>query len=178
MVTCRLERQNREEEGSVKVYGIAEIARALDCDPGLVGKWRERHKLPAPDAELAVGPVWLAATIEPLLAAGGPEPKAPGQRLRKFKVTARMTAGPYPALSNDRRSNFQAAIAATHRTGSLEPPIVRWDMLDEATVTIECEAHDPSTATETVRSIIRRNAEFVAHIGVRQIEILSISPDR
>jgi hypothetical protein len=160
----------------VKVYGIAEIARALDSDPGLVGKWRERYKLPAPDAELATGPVWLADTIEPLLAAGGPEPKAPGQRLRKFQVTARMTAGHYPRLTNDRRSDFQAAIAAAHRTGYLMPPTVRWDMLDEATVTMECEAHEPSTATETIRSIIRRNAEFVAHIGVREIEILSVSP--
>ena len=160
----------------MKVYGIAEIARALDTDPGLVGKWRERHKLPAPDAELATGPVWLADTIEPLLAEGGPQPKAPGQRLHKFQVTARMTAGPYPGLTNDRRSHFQAAIAATHRTGYLRPPSVRWDMLDEATVTIECEAHDPSTAAETVRSVIRRSAEFVAHIGVRGIEILSVSP--
>jgi len=160
----------------MKVYGIAEIARALDADPGLVGKWRERHKLPAPDAELATGPVWLADTIEPLLAAGGPEPKTPGQRLRKFRVTARMFAGPYPALTNDRRSHFQAAIAATHRTGDLEPPTARWDMLDEAIVMLECEAHEPTTAAETVRSIIRRSAEFVAHIGVREIEIISISP--
>jgi hypothetical protein len=160
----------------VKVYGIAEIARALDTHPGLVGKWRERHKLPAPDAELATGPVWLADTIEPLLAAGGPEPRTPGQRLRKFQVTARMTAGPYPALTNDSRSCFQAAIAATHRTSYLKPPTVQWDMLDQATVTIECEAHEPSAAAETVRSIIRRNAEFVAHIGVLDIEILSISP--
>jgi hypothetical protein len=160
----------------VKVYGIAEIARALDTDPGLVGKWRERHKLPAPDAELATGPVWLADTIEPLLAAGGPEPRVPGHRLRKFQVTARMTAGPYPALTNDRRSNFQAAIAATHRTGYLKPPTTRWDMLNEAVVMIECEAHEPSVAAETVRSIIRRNAELVAHIGVREIEIISISP--
>jgi hypothetical protein len=159
----------------MKVYGITEIARALDTDPGLVGKWRERHKLPAPDAELATGPVWLADTIEPLLAAGGPEPRTPGQRLRKFKVTARMTAGPYPALTNDRRSFFQAAIAATHQPGSPEPA-VRWDMLDEATVTMECEAHEPSAAAETVRSIIRKNAELVAHIGVREIEIISISP--
>lgn len=160
----------------MKVYGIAEIARALGTDPGLVGKWRERHKLPAPDAELATGPVWLADTIEPTLAAGGPEPKAPGQRLRKFQITARMTAGPYPGLTNAHRSNFQAAIAATHRTGYLEPPAVRWDMLDEATITIECEAHDPSAAAETARSIIRRSAEFVAHIGVRDIEIVNISP--
>lgn len=160
----------------MKVYGIAEIARALDTDPGLVGKWRERHKLPAPDAELAVGPVWLADTIEPLLAAGGPAPRAPGQRLRKFTVTARMTAGLYPSLTNDRRSNFQAAIAATHRTGYLKPPTVRWDMLDEAIVTIEVEANDPLVATEVVRSIITRNAELVAHIGVREIEIKSIMP--
>jgi hypothetical protein len=159
----------------VKVYGIAEIACALDTDPGLVGKWRERHKLPAPDAELATGPVWLADTIEPLLAAGGPASRAPGQRLRKFQVTARMTAGLYPALTNDRRSHFQAAMAAAHRTGYLKPPAVQWDMLDEVTVTIECEAHEPATAAETVRSIIRRNAEFVAHIGVREIEIISIS---
>ena len=159
----------------MKVYGIAEIARALDADPGLVGKWRERHKLPAPDAELATGPVWLADTIEPVLAAGGPAPKAPGQRLCKFQVTARMTAGPYPSLTNARRSNFQAAVAATHRTGSLKPPVVRWDMLDQAAVTMECEAHDPSTAADTVRSVIRRSAEFVAHIGVRDIEIVSIS---
>jgi hypothetical protein len=25
---------------AMKVYGITEIARALDADPGLVGKWR------------------------------------------------------------------------------------------------------------------------------------------
>ena len=159
----------------MKIYGITEIARALDTDPGLVGKWRERHKLPAPDAELATGPVWLADTIEPLLAAGGPQPRTPGQRLRKFRVTARMAAGPYPALTNDRRSFFQAAIAATPQAGHLDPP-VRWDMLDEATVTLECEAHEPSAAAETARSIIRKSAEFVAHIGVREIEIISISP--
>src|SRR6266849_874627 len=160
----------------LKVYGISEIARALDAEPGLVGKWRERHKLPAPDAELATGPVWLAETIEPLLAAGGPAARPPGQRLRTFRVTARMTAGPYPALTNARRSSFQAAIAATHRTGYLKRPAARWDQLDEATVTIECEAHDPAAAAETVRSIIRRNAEFVAQIGVREIEVVKISP--
>ena len=158
------------------VYGIAEIARALGEDPGLVGKWRERHKLPAPDAELATGPVWLAATIEPLLEAGGPQPKAPGRRLRKFEVTARMTAGLYPRVTNAHRSSFQAAIAATHRTGHLRPPTVLWDMLDEAIITMECEAQEPSVAAETVRSIIRRNAEFVAQIGVREIDVVKISP--
>ena len=159
----------------MRVYGITEIARALGTDPGLVGKWRERHKLPAPDAELATGPVWLADTIEPLLAAGGPAPRTPGQRLRTFRVTARMTAGQYPALTNDRRSFFQAAIAATDHARDHEPP-VRWDMLDEATVTLECEAHDPLAAAEIIRSVIRKNAEGIAHIGVREIEIISITP--
>src|SRR5579863_2440647 len=112
------------------------------CDPRRQPRWRERYKLPAPDAELATGPVWLAGTIEPLLAAGGPQPRVPGQRLRKFQVTARMIAGPYPTLTNDRRSNFQAAIAATHRTSYLKPPTARWEMLNEAVVTIECEAHE------------------------------------
>jgi hypothetical protein len=159
----------------VKVYGIAEIARALDVDPGLVGKWRERHKLPAPDAELGTGPVWLAETIEPLLAAGGPEPRTPGKRLRKFEVTARMAAGLYPGLTNARRANFQAAVAATYRNSHLPPPAVRWDMLDEATVTITCEAQDSAAAAETARAIIRRTAEFVAQIGVREIEVVQIS---
>ena len=79
-------------------------------------------------------------------------------------------------MTNDRRSFFQAAIAATHRPGYFEPPTVQWDMLDEATVTMECEAHEPSAAAETIRSIIRKNAELVAHIGVHEIEIISISP--
>lgn len=87
-----------------------------------------------------------------------------------------MTAGPYPALTNDRRSHFQAAIAATHRAGDLKPPTAQWDMLDEATVTIECDAHEPSAVAGIARSLIRRNAEFVAHIGVREIEITGISP--
>lgn len=158
------------------VYGIAEIARALGEDPGLVGKWRERHKLPAPDAELATGPVWLAETIEPLLEAGGPQPKAPGRRLRTFEVTARMTAGLYPRLTNARRSSFQAAIAAAHRAGHLRRPSALWDMLDEAVVTIECEAHDPATAAEIARSMIRRSAEGIAQIGVRKIEVTKVSP--
>ena len=85
-------------------------------------------------------------------------------------------AGPYPSLTNQRRSNLQAAIAATHRTGYLNLAAVHWDKLNEATVTMECEAHDPSAAAETARSIIRRSAEFVAHIGVRDIEIVNISP--
>lgn len=48
-------------------YGIAEIADALGIDRQLVTVWRRRssHGMPAPDDELASGPLWLAHTIEP-----------------------------------------------------------------------------------------------------------------
>ncbi len=86
-----------------------------------------------------------------------------------------MTAGLYPSLTDARRSNFQAAVAATHRAGYLNPPTVLWDMLDEAVITMQCEARDPTAAAETVSSVIRRNAEYVAQIGVREIEVIKVS---
>lgn len=51
-------------------YGISEIAVAIAADRQLVTAWRRRgsHAMPEPDAELASGPIWLAATIEPWIA--------------------------------------------------------------------------------------------------------------
>jgi transposase-like protein len=51
-------------------YGIAEIADALGVDRQLVTVWRRRasHGMPAPDDELAAGPLWLAHSIEPWIA--------------------------------------------------------------------------------------------------------------
>lgn len=48
-------------------YGIAEIADALGLNRQLVTVWRRRRSwdMPEPDDELASGPLWLAATIEP-----------------------------------------------------------------------------------------------------------------
>lgn len=50
-----------------ELYGIAEIADALGQSRQLVTVWRRRRTrgMPEPDAELASGPVWLGATIEP-----------------------------------------------------------------------------------------------------------------
>jgi predicted DNA-binding transcriptional regulator AlpA len=54
----------------MKLYGIAEIAQALGVSRGLVAQWYRRGKLPEPDARLAMGPVWTAATIEPWIRQG------------------------------------------------------------------------------------------------------------
>lgn len=50
-----------------RFYGIAEIADAVGVDRQLVTVWRRRssHGLPAPDEELASGPLWAAETVEP-----------------------------------------------------------------------------------------------------------------
>ena len=66
----------------MKLYGIAEIAQALGIRPGTVSLWRHRGKLPEPDVELAMGPVWTEATILPWLAAKAREgyPEVQGAR--------------------------------------------------------------------------------------------------
>ncbi|MEU5691770.1 hypothetical protein [Actinosynnema sp. NPDC020468] len=50
-----------------RYYGIAEIADSLGLGRQLVTVWRKRrsHGMPEPDAELASGPLWLGATVEP-----------------------------------------------------------------------------------------------------------------
>ncbi|WP_157892247.1 MULTISPECIES: hypothetical protein [Frankia] len=50
-----------------RYYGIAEIADVLGVDRQLVTVWRRRlsRGMPPPDEELAAGPLWTAATIEP-----------------------------------------------------------------------------------------------------------------
>ena len=57
--------------GGRQHYGIAEIADSLGVDRQLVTVWRRRRSrgIPEPDDELAAGPLWLAATIEPWISA-------------------------------------------------------------------------------------------------------------
>ena len=55
-------------------------------------------------------------------------------------------------------------------------PVVLWDMLNEATVTVECVASDAAAAAETVQAVIRHTAEADAQIGVREIKIVKVSP--
>jgi hypothetical protein len=109
-----------------------------------------------------------------LTAEAGPQPAVPGEPPRKFKVTARLIAEPYPQLTNSRRWNFQNAIAA-HPVRGLGRPAVLWDMLNEATVTVEWVACDAVAAAETVQAVIRHTAEADAQIGVREIKIVKVS---
>lgn len=65
-------------------YGLAEIADALGVERQLVTVWRKRRSrgIPEPDAELASGPLWRGATVEPwidamrhnLASSGDPRP--------------------------------------------------------------------------------------------------------
>jgi hypothetical protein len=80
-------------------YGIAEIADALGVARQLVAAWRRRrsHGMPEPDAELASGPVWLGATIEPWLDALParpiePEPVGPAEVHRVARRVLRLLA--------------------------------------------------------------------------------------
>lgn len=47
------------------LYGVAEIADELGVSRVTVAQWLKRGKMPAPDARLAMGPVWKARTIRP-----------------------------------------------------------------------------------------------------------------
>jgi len=50
---------------------------------------------------------------------------------------------------------------------------VRWDeSLDQAMVTIACQHQDAASAGDWARSFIRRQAEVMAHIHVRDVEIV------
>jgi hypothetical protein len=80
----------------------------------------------------------------------------------------------YPPLTNERRWAFQNAIALP-RGRPLIRAAARWDKLDEATVTIECQASETATAAEAARTIIRRIAGLTGQIGVRDIEVARVA---
>lgn len=53
----------------MKLYGTKEIAEELGMRPATLSMWLKRGKIPTPDAQLSMGPVWTARRIEPWIAA-------------------------------------------------------------------------------------------------------------
>jgi hypothetical protein len=105
----------------------------------------------------------------------GPRPAgAPGQ-LRTYTLAIRVIAELYPPLTNQRRWAFQNAVALS-RGHPLIRAAARWDKLDEAAVTIECQARDAAAAAEAARAIIRRIARLTGQIGIRDIKITRVTP--
>jgi len=105
---------------------------------------------------------------------GGHErPGTPGQ-LRTYKLTVRVIAELYPPLTNERRWAFQNAIALS-RGRPVIRAAARWDKLDEATVTIECQARDAAAAAEAAGAAIRRTAGLTGQIGVRDIRVARVA---
>ena len=154
----------------MKIYGTTEIARTLHVDAALVSKWRERNKLPPADAELSSGPVWLAETIEPFLKAGRPAAKPRGGPLSLYVVSARMKTGRFPPIGSEDQERFTEAITGI-RSRALFNPTVTWTGAHQAEVKIGCMASEPVEAGSRVRTIIMRQAQSGAHIGVKDVEI-------
>jgi hypothetical protein len=136
------------------------------------GKRRDGHERPGPRRQL--GPAGQMPGSGPQPAADCQRPGTPGQ-LRTYKLTVRVIAELYPPLTNERRWAFQNAIALS-RGRPLIRATARWDKLDEAAVTIECQARDAAAAAEIARAIIRRTAGLTGQIGVRDIKVARVAP--
>lgn len=78
-----------------QLFGLTEIADALGADPAIVRVWYHRKKLPSPTEQLATGPVWFRADIEPWITAvierGGRPPELPRGRPRKSEDKCKRT---------------------------------------------------------------------------------------
>ena len=158
----------------MKMYGLTEIARALGVEPVLVAKWRERGKLPPADAELSVGPVWLAATIEPLLESGGPGRKPPGRRPGVYEVQALVKLGRFPAMDASAQQRFDEVMVGGYNRG-IGRPGVAWQNPGRAIVTMGCTAADDDEAFGTVKSMIMRRANNVALVAVDDVERVGVT---
>jgi hypothetical protein len=83
-----------------RFYGITEIARALGVTRGTVAQWRHRGSqgMPAPDTQLASGPVWLAETIEPWMRRMGVDTDIADDTPPVEQPSSPMTKPPVPDL--------------------------------------------------------------------------------
>jgi hypothetical protein len=161
-------------EAGVKVYGLTEIGRALGVDAALVAKWRERGKLPPADAELSVGPVWLARSIEPLLESGGPDRKPRGRRPGTYEVQVLVKLGRFPAVDAPAQQRFDQTMVGGYNRG-IGSPGVTWQDSSQALVTMGCMAADDDEAFDSVKSMIMRRSNNVALVAVDDVERVGVT---
>jgi hypothetical protein len=140
----------------------------------LVAKWRERGKLPPADAELSVGPVWLAGTIEPLIENGGPDRKPRGRRPGTYEVQALVKLGRFPAVDTAAQQRFDAAMVGGYNRGIGKPGVI-WRNPGRVLVTMGCMAADDDEAFGSVKSMIMRRANNVALVAVEDVEQVGVS---
>jgi hypothetical protein len=99
------------------------------------------------------------------------EARLTGQTSRLYKVTAILHVRPYPRGTDEQRQRFTDAIHALHSRVVMQPA-AEWEGPDQARVTLACQAEDTSSAAERARAIIERNAANVAHIYVKDIDVI------
>jgi hypothetical protein len=95
--------------------------------------------------------------------------------LRTYRLAVRVIAQLYPPLTNQRRWAFQNAVAPSRGHPAIRAA-ARWDQLDEAAVTIQCQARDAAAAAGAARAMIRRTARLTGQIGIRDIKITGSHP--
>jgi hypothetical protein len=78
---------------------------------------------------------------------------------------------PYPRGTDEQRQRFTDAINALHSRVVMQPT-AEWEGPDQARVTLACHAEDTSSAAERAKAIIERNAANVAHIYVKDVDVI------
>lgn len=77
--------QELAEQRATELVSIGEIAELTGLAIGTVYAYRKRGKLPAPDFELGVGPVWKRETIEQWNAERNRRPGPPEELLSQWR---------------------------------------------------------------------------------------------
>ena len=95
-----------------------------------------------------------------------------GGVIHMYKITALMKARPYPPVTEEQRQRFTEAIHHLHSNVVMQPSVT-WDEPGQAQVTLACGGEDASSAAGRAKSIIDGNAAKVAHIYVREVEVIN-----
>jgi len=91
---------------------------------------------------------------------------------RMYKITALMKPRPYPPVTAEQRQRFTDAIHHLHSNVVMQPTVT-WDEPGQALVTLACGGEDTSSAADRAKTIIDGNAAKVAHIYVREVEVIN-----